>query len=72
MKTEIIGTPVVTLGFTRGELDRMEEVAFPDSIEGWIHNLISAALGLLPTGAVGRDAAHEMRSATMDEGVFRR
>jgi len=40
------GTPVVTLGFTRTELDHMEEVAYPGSIEQWLHGLVDAALGL--------------------------
>lgn len=40
----IKGTPAITLGFTREEIDGMEVRAWPDSTEGWIHGLISAAL----------------------------
>jgi hypothetical protein len=34
------GTPVITLGFTREELDAMESIAWPTSIETWIHELV--------------------------------
>lgn len=42
--TASTGTPVLTLGFTREELEAMEERAFPDNIHAWIHGVIAAAL----------------------------
>ncbi len=42
------GTPTVTLGFTRDELDAMEAVAWPSSVETWIHEQITAALEANP------------------------
>ena len=39
------GAPVITLGFTREELDAIEERAWPSSIETWIHEQVTAALG---------------------------
>lgn len=38
------GTPVVTLGFTRHELDEMERLAWPATIETWIHEQVTVAL----------------------------
>ena len=38
------GTPVVTLGFTREELEEMEIRAYPDAIVTWIQGLITATL----------------------------
>jgi len=42
------GTPVVTLGFTHQELDAMEAVAWPSSVETWIHEQVAVALALAP------------------------
>lgn len=41
---EEIGTPAVMLGFTRDELGAMEERAWPDPVEAWLHGLVTAAL----------------------------
>jgi hypothetical protein len=40
----IVGTPVMTLGFTREELDAMDALAFPDPPEAWVHRLVTSAL----------------------------
>lgn len=39
------GTPAMTLGFTREELNAMEQVAWPRSPQEWVHDLVSVALG---------------------------
>jgi hypothetical protein len=39
-----MGTPAITLGFTREELDAIEQRCFPDSKEAWLHGLVMAVL----------------------------
>jgi hypothetical protein len=39
---------VLELGFTRVELDAMEERAWPSSVETWIHEQVTAALESQP------------------------